>query len=81
MAKVSTGLITYLVDEKTLLVSSALANKRMTDLLNRTVQTELLDYSPAMGSKVLFAAMVVANIVKGKVALVDQPSSEKGVVY
>lgn len=81
MVEVSTGSVIYAINEKTLEVTSPQADERMVSMLNRSVQTELLDYSPALGSKVLFAAQVVARVTDGKIAGKPKPSSEKGVVY
>jgi hypothetical protein len=81
MAEITTGQVTYTVDAKTLAVSSASAKQRMIAILDSAVQAELLDYSPALGDKLIFAANVVARIVGGKVVAGTVATSEKGVVY
>lgn len=81
MVEVTTGKVRYAVDAKTLAVSSASANQRILETINSAVQNELLDYSPALGDKLIFAANVVARVVGGKVAAGAVVSSEKGIVY
>lgn len=81
MAEVTTGSVTYIIDAKTLEVSSREADGRMTAAVNRAVQSELLDYSPALGTKLAFAAGVVARLVGGHVSRIEEPPAEEGVVY
>jgi hypothetical protein len=81
MSEVSTGSVVYVINEQTLAVSSAQASERMVAMLNRSVQSQLIDYSPAFGSKGLFAARVVAELVGGKISKTAVSPSEKGVVY
>jgi len=81
MVKVTTGFVIYVIDDKTLQVTAPQASERMVSMVNRFVQTELSDYSPALGSKVLFAAEVVARVTGGKITGKPKPTSEKGVVY
>lgn len=81
MAEVTTGSVTYIIDAKTLEVSSRDADSRMIAAANRAVQLELLDYSPALGTQLAFAASVVARLVGGDVSRIDEPPQEEGVVY
>lgn len=81
MQEVSTGSVVYAISEKTLTVSSAQASERMVAMLNRAVQSQLIDYSPAFGSKGLFAARVVAELVGGKISKTPDSPSEKGIVH
>ncbi|NDF13525.1 MAG: hypothetical protein EB060_12025 [Proteobacteria bacterium] len=81
MPEVSTGSVVYVINEKTLAVSSAQARERMVAMLNRAVQSQLIEYSPAFGSRGLFAARVVAELVGGKISKTNDSSSQKGVVY
>ena len=81
MAEVTTGTVLYTIDAATLLVSSSDANRRMIDLINKALAVELLDYSPALGSKLAFAAGVVARLVSGTIVSIDDPPAEKGRVY
>lgn len=81
MAKVTTGTVTYTIDAATLKVSSDTASDRMIAAVDRAIQSELLDYSPALGSKLAFVANAVARFVGGKASEVDEPPAEEGVVY
>lgn len=81
MVEVSTGSVVYAINEQTLEVTAPQANDRMVSMLNRSVQSELLDYSPALGDKVLFAAQVVERVTGGKIVGKPEPPFKKGVVY
>lgn len=47
----------------------------------RLAESAIEEYSPAMGGKASYVANAVVALVGGKVALVDEPLSEEGVVY
>jgi hypothetical protein len=49
--------------------------------IQKLVETALEEYTPAVGGRASYIAAWVAEKTNGKVLSVDEPLSEKGVVY